>query len=181
MKQVLFNGTVSVKLNGEMSPYYQSAKGVRQGDPLSPFLFSLAADCLIRMVLKAHHNCLITRLAFDLIPQGVAILQYADDTVVCLSRDLEKALNHKLLLYFFEMMSGLKINLLKSEVLCIGGDNNVTKTYSELFIFQVGQFTMQYLGVPVNSTGLKILDWDFIDLRFIKIYIWELEKAMQCL
>lgn len=51
--QILRNGTVSVKINDEVGPYIQSAKGVRQGDPHSPFLFNLAADCLTKMVLAA--------------------------------------------------------------------------------------------------------------------------------
>ena len=43
--QILKNGTVSVKINDELGPYIQSAKGVRQGDPYSPFQFNLAAEC----------------------------------------------------------------------------------------------------------------------------------------
>jgi hypothetical protein len=45
-----------------------------------------------------------------LIPKGVAILQYADDTILCLQNDLVKARNVKLILYLYEQMSGLKIN-----------------------------------------------------------------------
>src|ERR1041385_5244164 len=37
VEQILYNGTVSIKLNGVVGPYFQSAKGVRQGDPMSPF------------------------------------------------------------------------------------------------------------------------------------------------
>lgn len=44
------------------------------GDPLSPILFNLVADCLTRMVRKAQNNGLITGLADNLIPKGVAIL-----------------------------------------------------------------------------------------------------------
>lgn len=125
VKQVLFNDTVSVKLNNEIGPYFQSAKGVRQGHPFSPFLFNLAVDCLTRMVLRAQENGLITRIAADLIPNGIAILQYADDIVLCISHDIEKAINLKLLLYLFEFMSRLKINLLESEVLCEGDDDSI--------------------------------------------------------
>ena len=69
---------------------------------------------------------MITGLAPDLIDGGgIAILQYADDTDVCFEHDKEAAVNLKLLLYLFELMSGLKINFLKSEVLCIGGDDEI--------------------------------------------------------
>ena len=63
------------------------------------------------MIKNAQKNKLITGLASDLIPEGVAVLQYADDTIICLEDDIDKAVNLKLLLYLFELMSGLKINL----------------------------------------------------------------------
>jgi hypothetical protein len=62
------------------------------------------------MVLEAQENGLLTGLAPELIDKGVAIMQYADDTVLCLSHDPAKAINLKLLLYLFELTSGLKIN-----------------------------------------------------------------------
>ena len=76
-----------------MGPYFQSAKGVRQGDPLSPTLFNMAGEVLTKMVLQAQRNGLFTGLADDLIENGVAILQYADDTVLCIKHDPEKAIN----------------------------------------------------------------------------------------
>ena len=89
---------------------------MRQGDPHSPFLFNIAADCLTKMVLTAQKNGLIKGLAADLIENGVCILQYADDTVLCFEHDIDKAVNIKLLLYLFELMSGLKINFENSEI-----------------------------------------------------------------
>lgn len=76
------NGTISVKINDKLGPYFVSHKGVRQGDPLSPILFNFVADCLARMVRKAQSSGLITGLANNLIPNGVVLLQYADDTIV---------------------------------------------------------------------------------------------------
>jgi hypothetical protein len=81
---------------------------------------------------------------------GVAVLQYADDTVLCISHDLEKAVNLKLLLYMFELMSGLKINYSKSEIFMIGGDNNIAESYSSMFGCNIGSLPMIYLGMPVT-------------------------------
>jgi hypothetical protein len=75
IKQVVTGGTVSVKINNMLDPYFVSHKGVRQGDPLSPILFNLVADCLTRMVRNAQENGLIIGLVDNLVPKGIAILQ----------------------------------------------------------------------------------------------------------
>ena len=113
-----------MKINDQTGPYFTSHKGVRQGDPLSPLLFNLVADCLTRLVRQAQENNMITGLASHLITNGVAILQYADDTIICLRDDIDGARNMKLLLYLYELMSGLKTNFSKSEILLINGDND---------------------------------------------------------
>ena len=98
----------------------------------------------------------------------MAILQYADDTVICLEHDKNAAINLKLLLYMFELMSGLKINFLKSEIMCVGGDNNILATYADIFNCQIGHFPMKYLGVPMSYSTLRNLDWSFVDDKFLK-------------
>jgi hypothetical protein len=85
------SGTLSVKINNSMGSYFKSRKGVRQGDPLSPLLFNLAADCLTKMVQTAQSNGLIKGLMSDIIPSGIAILQYADDTILCMEDSAETA------------------------------------------------------------------------------------------
>ena len=66
----LKNGTVSIKLNNETGPYFQSHKGVRQGDPHSPFLFNIAIEALSKMIRNAQDEGLLTGLAPDLINGG---------------------------------------------------------------------------------------------------------------
>jgi len=159
IKTVVTGGTVCVKLKNIEGPYFVSHKGVRQGDPLSPILFNFVADYLARMVKMAQHNGLLCGLAENLIPKGVAILQYADDTIICLKNDVEKARNMKLLLYLYEVMSGLKINFGKSEVILVNGDNDTQILYADLFNCQAGLFPIKYLGVPVGPGRLHIKDW----------------------
>ena len=139
-------GTMSVKVNDLTGPYFISHKGVRQGGPLSPILFNFAADYLTRMVRQAQRNGLITGLADNLIPQGIIILQYADDTIICLKENIDIARNMKLLLYIYELMSGLKINFTKSEVFMINRDDDLHIQYADLFSCQTGSFPVKYLG-----------------------------------
>jgi hypothetical protein len=86
---------------------------------------------------------LITSLVSNLIPNGIAILQYPDDTIMCLVDDMVKARNVKLLLYMYEQMAGLKINFEKSEVLLVGGDNEKAVRYADLFNCQIGFFSFE--------------------------------------
>ena len=51
--------------------------------------------------------------------KGIALFQYADDTILFVQDDVEQVRHLKLILYMFEAMSGLKINFLKSEVLMV--------------------------------------------------------------
>ena len=102
---------------------------------------------------------MLTGLADHLVPQGVVILQYADDTIICLKEDMDKARNMKLLLYIYELMSGLKINFTKSEVIMLNGDIDVELAYADLFNYQTGSFPIKYLGVPVSPSRLHVKDW----------------------
>jgi hypothetical protein len=54
---------------------------------------------------ECSKNGLLVSLVPDLVENGVVVLQYADDMVLCISHDAEKAVNLKLLLYMFELMS----------------------------------------------------------------------------
>jgi hypothetical protein len=174
MKQVVSGETLSVKINDKMGAYFASHKGVRQGEPLSPILFNLVADCLTRMIRKSQDNGLIIGLANNLIPKGVAVLQYADDTIICLKDGMENARNMKSLLYWYEMMSGLKINFTKSEVILINGDENTNVQMAELFNYQIGMFTIKYLGVPVSPCRLHVEDWEALAERNEKkLMVWK--------
>lgn len=81
--QMIFNSwTSSVLLNGVPGKTFHCKRGVRQGDPLSPLLFVLAADLLQSSLNEAksvgHLNLPIPMIH----NQDFPILQYADDTLI---------------------------------------------------------------------------------------------------
>ena len=105
-------------------------KGLRQGDPMSPILFNIVVDMLAILIARAKEAGQIEGVIPHLIQDGLSILQYADDTVIFMSHDVEKAVNMKLLLSTFEQLSGLKINFHKSEVFCFGQANDHEEFHS---------------------------------------------------
>jgi hypothetical protein len=54
---------VSVKVNNINGIYFKSGRGVRQGDPLSSFLFNIAANTLAKMISLAQKNNLVKRVS----------------------------------------------------------------------------------------------------------------------
>ena len=145
---------MGVKMNNLVGTYIRSYKAVRQGDPLSPILFNFVADGLSRMIHKAQSNKLFCGLADHIIRNGIAVLQYADDTIICLKHDIEGAKNMKLLLYMYELMAGLKINFSKSEILTIKDEEGWDRKYADIFNCQLGTFPIKYLGVPISPSRL---------------------------
>jgi hypothetical protein len=113
-------GSVGIRVNDDIGHYFQTMKGLRQGDPLSPILFNIVADMLAILIARAKEDGQVGGLVPHLVEGGVSILQYADDTILFMEHDLEKAVNMKLILCIFEHLSGLKINFHKSEIFCFG-------------------------------------------------------------
>jgi hypothetical protein len=118
-------GSVGVKVNDKLGRYFQTKKGLRQGDLLSPLLFNLITDMLSLLIARAIDNGQIKVLVSHLIDGGISILQYVDGTILFMENDLEQAKNMKLLLCAFKRLASLKINFHKSELFCYGDAKNM--------------------------------------------------------
>jgi hypothetical protein len=117
---MVMGGSVGIKVNDEICPFFQTKRGLRQGDPMSPILVNIVADMLALLIRRAKADGQIRGVIPHLVDDGLSILQYVDDIVLLLDHDLEQAKNLKLLLCAFEQLSGLKINFHKSEIFCYG-------------------------------------------------------------
>jgi hypothetical protein len=133
-------------------------KGLWQGDPLSPMLFNIVVDMLAIMIERANNDGLIEEVIAYLVDGGLSILQYADDTILFMEHDLEKAQNLKLILSAFEQLSRLKLNFHKSELFCFGEAQDEVSAYAELFSCAQGQFPMRYLGIPIHYQRLTLAE-----------------------
>jgi hypothetical protein len=74
MHNITHRGSVGVKINNSESGFFNTGKGLRQGDPLSPLLFNLVVDVLTRMLAKAANLGLIKGLCPEVCPGGIICL-----------------------------------------------------------------------------------------------------------
>jgi retron-type reverse transcriptase len=111
---------VNIKVNDQPGSYFQTKKGLRQGDPMSPILFNIVVDMLAILIARSKEAGQVEGAIPHLVQDGLSLLQYADDTVIFMDHDMDKTMNMKLILSTFEQLSGLKINFHKSVIFCFG-------------------------------------------------------------
>ncbi|GJW58352.1 RNA-directed DNA polymerase, eukaryota, reverse transcriptase zinc-binding domain protein [Tanacetum coccineum] len=99
-------------------------RGIRQGDPLSPFLFLLVAEALQVFILEACTKGVFTGLFLDNDGSNISLLQYADDALFFGEWSYSNASNLIRILGYFQDASGLCINLSKSRFYGIGENGN---------------------------------------------------------
>ena len=157
-----------MKVNNNVGRYFQTRKGLWQGDPLSPILFNPVVDMLAIFITRAKEDGQIQGLIPHLVDGGLSILQYADDTILFMEHDLEQAKNMKIILCAFEQLSGLKINFHKSELFCYGEAKEHMEQYSQIFRCEIGNLPFRYLGIPMNHKRLNNKDWKMVEDRFQK-------------
>jgi hypothetical protein len=72
-----------------------------------------------------------------------------------MDHNLDQERNMKLLLSFFEQLSGLKINFHKSEILYFGEAKDDELQYEKLFGCKRDSYPFKYLGIPMHYRKLN--------------------------
>lgn len=142
--------TYRVKINGNMSKLIVPGCGIRQGDPISPYLF---------IICQEWFSCNLVKLQMEQKLLGVKIarqapiinhLLFADDCVIFAQAELRGLGFLKELLKRYEKLAGQRINYEKSEII---GSKNVDEImlhlYGNFLTMKTVDMFQKYLGMPI--------------------------------
>ncbi|RVX02248.1 LINE-1 reverse transcriptase-like [Vitis vinifera] len=113
----------SVMVNGVPAGFFPSSKGLRQGDPLSPYLFVMGMEVLDVLIRRAVEGGFLSGCNIrggSESPLHISHLFFADDTIIFCEARKDHLTHLSWILFWFEAASGLKINLAKSEIIPVG-------------------------------------------------------------
>ncbi|XP_020254066.1 uncharacterized protein LOC109831138 [Asparagus officinalis] len=147
----------SLSLNGTLHGYFKGKRGLRQCDPISPYLFNLGMEFLSRRLdllkenrsFKYHPGCGKLKISH---------LMFVDDLLLFSKGDSHSV---ELLLNCFKdfcTVSGLEANPDKCKVFYGGVDDSTKGSVNRLLNFNEGVFPIKYLGVPLISKRISFND-----------------------
>ncbi|XP_071704208.1 uncharacterized protein [Rutidosis leptorrhynchoides] len=164
----LKSASISILVNGSPTKEFSIGRGVRQGDPLSPFLFILAAEGLNILTKAAFDRGLFKGVEIGGDKVAISHLQYADDTMFFGEWSNSNARNLINILKCFELSSGLKVNFQKSCLYGVGDSMDEVERLASRMHCQAGKFPFIYLGLPIGAKMKKISDWTPVIDKFKK-------------
>lgn len=162
----------TVSLNGGTHGYFRASRGLRQGDPLSPYLFVLAMEGFHGIMQKAvqlpqfkyHWRCAKNNITHVCFADDLLVFCHGNrDTVGVIRQALEEFSDH----------SGLQINLAKSAMYLTGITRAEKEDIERAGGIKLSRLPVKYLGVPLITTRLRNADCaSLVEKITTKIHLW---------
>lgn len=155
ISNLLGTSSSAVLLNGIPGQEIDHARGLRQGDPLSPMLFILAMEPLHKLFKKVEDLGLLSSLQRQ---RRFRCSLYADDVGLFIKPIREEMLVLRGILSVFADASGLHTNMEKTEIFPISCNGVNLDDCLSIFPGRISNFPCKYLGLPLHTRKLGKLE-----------------------
>ena len=143
--------SMSILINDFPVAPFKMRKGLRLGDPLSPFLFVLAANVFNKMVGRVKEFGLVEGICIGNDRVELSHLQFADNTLVFCLANKEILLNFRRLMRCFAVLFGLNINYNKLTLIPFGCEETWKEEMLKELKWPVVKLAIMYLVVPLGA------------------------------
>lgn len=157
IKACVTTAMFSVKINGSLAGFFPSSRGLRQGDPLSPYLFVFVMEMLS---LNLNKGSMEPSFKFHWRTKACNIshLFFADDILIFCHADLQTISIIHSCIQSFSLYSGLLPNTQKSQCFFANTKPEPKQAILSILGFQQGTLPTKFLGVPLISSKLSYND-----------------------
>ncbi|GKA71899.1 RNA-directed DNA polymerase, eukaryota, reverse transcriptase zinc-binding domain protein [Tanacetum coccineum] len=162
----LNSASSSILINGSPTQEFNIYRGLRQGDPLSPFLFIIAMEGLHVAMEDAMTAGLYN--GFKINSLNLSHLFFADDALFIGEWSHNNVKSLVAILDCFHKVSGLKINYHKSKLFGVGVSFEEVNSLASITGCNALVSPFNYLGLPIDCNMTLIKSWDPICDKFTK-------------
>ncbi|XP_062028441.1 uncharacterized protein LOC133744326 [Rosa rugosa] len=139
----------SFLINGIPRGFVTPYRGLRQGDPISPYLFLLCAEGLSTLISHSVANGQWQGLRVCDGAHVISHLLFADDSMLYSNASSQDCILIRNILNVYERASGQKINLQKSSVVfSVSVPSHMRQSLADILDIQVVDKHEKYLGIP---------------------------------
>ncbi|KAA3481589.1 reverse transcriptase [Gossypium australe] len=164
----------AVIINGNRGSSFQPSRGLRQGDPLSPFLFLICSEGLSALMRMAKQNGLVKGTRASRSGPAISHLLFADDCILFGEAPERGARVLKGILQEYAYCSGQCVNFDKSTVFFSANMAEESKVAVSSFLgVQSSESSERYLGLPnMVSRRKKEAFQNLVDRIAVRIEAW---------
>uniref|UniRef100_A0A2N9GNM8 Reverse transcriptase domain-containing protein n=1 Tax=Fagus sylvatica TaxID=28930 RepID=A0A2N9GNM8_FAGSY len=171
--------TYSVLINGVPQGYIHPSRGVRQGDPLSPYIFLICAEGLSSLIRKAELAGLIHGISASRYGPKISHLFFADDSLLLSRASVAEVQHISSILEAYEQASGQKINKTKTSLYFSPNTPATTRTeICSILGVSAHAPNEKYLGLPVMIGKSKTRTFNELKERVTKKLVGWKEKTL---
>ena len=174
MMECISTPSVSILVNGSPTDEFSLERGLRQGDPLSPFLFLNVVEGLhVMMNTMVEHGLFAPYTVGAHGNVDISHLQFVDDTLLVGVKSWGNIRILKSVLLLFESVSGLKVNFHKSMLYEVNVAGSWLHEAASVLHCKHGRLPFLYVGIPMNGRLILLMSV----LSSISVYFISFFKA----